>query len=73
MRRYPGQTFELRIGYNYIVQLAPKINEQASRLEKSTQKLQLLRSDIREKNGEIESLNERMLSLHRCSIVAERR
>ena len=50
-----------------LAQLAPKINDQASRLEKNTQKLQLLRSDIREKFGEMESLNERMLSLHRCS------
>ncbi len=52
-------------GEEELAQLAPKINDQASRLEKATQKLQLLRSDIREKISEIESLNERMLSLHR--------
>jgi division protein CdvB (Snf7/Vps24/ESCRT-III family) len=52
-------------GEEELAQLAPKINDQASRLEKATQKLQLLRSDIREKISDIESLNERMLSLHR--------
>ncbi len=57
-------------GEDELAQLAPKINDQASRLEKNTQKLQLLRSDIREKFGEMESLNERMLSLHRCSNTA---
>ena len=57
-------------GEDELAQLAPKINDQASRLEKNTQKLQLLRSDIREKFGEMESLNERMLSLHRCSTTA---
>ena len=57
-------------GEEELAQLAPKINDQASRLEKGTQKLQLLRSDIREKISEIESLNERMLSLHRCSTTA---
>ena len=53
-------------GEEELSQLAPKINDQAGRLEKNTQKLQLLRSDIREKIGEIEDLNERMLALHRC-------
>ncbi len=52
-------------GEEELAQLAPKINDQASRLEKNTQKLQLLRSDIREKIADIECLNERMLSLHR--------
>ena len=54
-------------GEDELAQLAPKINDQASRLEKNTQKLQLLRCDIREKFSEMESLNERALSLHRCS------
>ncbi len=52
-------------GEEELAQLAPKINDQASRLEKNTQKLQLLRSDIREKLGDIDGLNERMLFLHR--------
>jgi DNA repair exonuclease SbcCD ATPase subunit len=59
-------------GEEELAQLAPKINDQASRLEKNTQKLQLLRSDIREKLGDIESLNERMLALHRCCCCCAR-
>ena len=53
-------------GEEELAQLAPKINDQAGRLEKNTQKLQQLRSDIREKNAEIESMSERMMSLDRC-------
>jgi chromosome segregation ATPase len=54
-----------------LAQLAPKIHDHASRLEKNTQTLQRLRSDIREKIGELENLKERRLSLNRCITVAQ--